>query len=112
MVAKSAQVVAQLEFLFARGKKNGVDLELLQESQLSKYEPLGRIHQSFIWSPSTAVSDPQKVLLALSSRVKAMNGQIILGKPIKLSAHSQTITLDGEPVFAKHVINAAGSGAD
>lgn len=112
VVTKTLQEVSQLESLFTRGKENGVDLELLQESQLSKYEPLARTHQSFIWSPSTAVSDPQKVLLALSSRVKAMNGQIILGKPIKLSAYSQTITLDGEPVFAKHVINAAGSGAD
>lgn len=112
VVTKSVQEVCQLESLFARGKENGVDLKLLQESELSRYEPMARTYESFIWSPNTAISDPKKVLLALSSLVKNMNGQIILNASIKFGVDSQLITLDGEPVFARHVVNTAGSSAD
>lgn len=112
VVTKSVQEVCQLESLFARGKENGVDLKLLQESELSRYEPMARTYESFIWSPNTAISDPKKVLLALSSRVKNINGQIILNASIKFGVDSQLITLDGEPVFARHVVNTAGSNAD
>jgi len=112
VVTKSLQEVGRLESLFTRGKENGVELELLPESALKKFEPLARTYQSFIWSPNTAVSDPRKVLLTLSSLVKGMNGQIILGATIKLGVDSQTITLNGETLIARHVINTAGSGAD
>ena len=52
VVTKSVQEVCQLESLFARGKENGVDLKLLQESELSRYEPMARTYESFIWSPN------------------------------------------------------------
>lgn len=112
VVAKNEQETKQLEFLFERGLENGVQLEFLPASDLSKYEPLAHTFESFIWSPNTAVSDPRKVLTALSNSVKDLGGQIVLGKEVSIDPGIHRVSIDDKLVHARHVINTAGSQAD
>jgi len=112
VIAKNERELRQLEFLFERGLENEVKLELLPASELSKYEPLARTFESFIWSPNTAVSDPRRVLTALSNSVKDLGGQIVLGNEVSIDPGTHRVSIDDNLVHTRHVINTAGSQAD
>jgi L-2-hydroxyglutarate oxidase len=112
VVTRNLNEVSQLKGLYERGIENGVDLELRDASELKNYEPLATTLDCFIWSPSTAVSDPKKVLVALQSSVKDLGGQILLGAKLSINPDENQIKVNGERISAVHVINAAGSQAD
>jgi len=112
VVAKTTAEVSQLESLFQRGIANGVDLSLLPASELVKYEPLARTLESFIWSPTTAVSDPQLVLSALLDSVKSLGANVLLGARLTFNQDSTLVSMNNEEIRFKHIVNTAGSQAD
>lgn len=112
VVARDSREVDLLESLYLRGRDNGVTLELLPESDLHRIEPLAKTIRNFIWSPTTAVSDPEKVLLALDAEVKQLGGRILLGALVKYGPGEKSLHLNGEAISAKHIVNCAGAGAD
>ena len=62
VVTRNRDELIPLHTLFKRGIANGVELELLDANQLSRYEPLASTHEKFLWSPTTAVSDPKQMI--------------------------------------------------
>ena len=111
VVTQSLPEEKRLETLYERGVTNGVKLELLPASDLEKFEPLARTKNSFLWSPTTAVSDPKSVTRAL------VEDLISQGVAFKFStliskASEGTAILNGEKISYGHLINAAGSQAD
>jgi len=112
VVAKSNEENLRLNQLFERGVANGVELEILDESLLSKIEPLARTHTRFIWSPTTAVSDPKSIVLALSKEFNSMGGLINFGVELNLVEKSGEIVDSSFRYLAKTVVNAAGAHAD
>ena len=112
VVARTNEEVSQLELLFQRGVRNGVELSLLPASELFKYEPLARTLESFIWSPTTAVSNPQLVLTALLNSVKLLGANVLLGAHVSFHQDSTLVSINGENIEFKHIINTAGSQAD
>lgn len=112
VVARNPIEANLLESLFLRGQENGVSLELLPETDLQRIEPLAATFQRFIWSPTTAVSDPIKVLLALGAEVRAKGGKILLSAFVKYGQDEKPLYLNGEAISAKHIVNCAGTGAD
>jgi L-2-hydroxyglutarate oxidase len=112
VVTKDLSEVPQLKRLYERGIENGVDLELRDASELKNYEPLATTQDCFIWSPSTAVSDPKKVLAALQSSVRDLGSQILFGVKLSIKPGDNQIEFNGEKIFAAHVINTAGNQAD
>lgn len=112
VVTKSVHEVGQLQVLFERGLKNGVELSLLPASELPKYEPLARTVDCFVWSPTTAVSEPKLVLCALLDSVEQLGAKIIFGVQLSINQNSTTVSINGENVGFRHVINTAGSQAD
>ena len=112
VVARTSDEVSQLELLFQRGVKNGVDLSFLPASDLSKYEPMARTLESFIWSPTTAVSNPKLVLAALLNSVKLLGANVLLGARVSFHQDSTLVSINGENIEFKHIINTAGSQAD
>jgi len=62
VVTKSEDELPALLELHARGQANGVDIELIDESQLAELEPLARTQGHALWSPNTAVADPEAVV--------------------------------------------------
>ena len=54
-----------LDQLVERGRANGVRLEVVDEAGLRNIEPLAHTVGRAIWSPDTAVADPDEVMTAL-----------------------------------------------
>lgn len=108
VVSRSQEEDLHLEALFNRGIENGIKLELLDQKELADLEPLARTFRRFIWSPTTAVADPVRVLATLKTKVENLGGKIVFN-----SKYDSRITysklVDNQAI---HVINASGSQAD
>lgn len=110
VVARNETEISNLTQLYSRGVENGVKLELLPQSELSNYEPFAKTHKSFLWSPTTAVSDPARVLMAIKEDYSSKGGKSILNVKAVISRDGE-ITIGNEKVQSGEIINAAGTGA-
>jgi L-2-hydroxyglutarate oxidase len=111
VVARDEEQLARLEILFKRGEENGVQLKFLDAGDLVKYEPLARTHGAFLWSPTTGVSDPAKMIKALANEVLALGGEIRYGSPVEVGP-GRELSVDGEDLNTRYLVNAAGSQSD
>jgi L-2-hydroxyglutarate oxidase len=112
VVVRNDEENTRLESLYERGIKNGVDLEIHDVSKLIKYEPLASTHERFLWSPSTAVSDPYAILEAMRIEFEILGGTVRYNSKITLKEVGNEI-IDGSHQFdARQIINAAGAQAD
>ena len=111
----SAQEVA-LNELHRRGIANGVDVRLIDSAELARLEPLAARAEVALWSPNTAVADPNLVAEALLTQVKARGARVQVGckvEAVDVLASGVVLGLSGGGVVqAKHVINCAGLYAD
>lgn len=111
VVTKSEDELPALHELHERGQANGVDVELIDESQLAELEPLARTHGAALWSPTTGVADPVAVVEALADRVRERGGEVHLGEAVT-SAGPGWIRTPRTTYAIGHLINAAGLQAD
>ena len=102
----------RLEALFQRGIKNGIDIELLEANHLKKFEPLADTFERFIWSPTTAVSDPVLILNAMKTEFELRGGKIMTGFKVTLKEHNSELIDSTGNFVAKQFINAAGAQSD
>jgi L-2-hydroxyglutarate oxidase LhgO len=112
VVTRNEEEDARLESLFQRGLHNKVELELLDESELSKYEPLAVTKNRFLWSPTTAVSDPGLVITALRKEFEKLGGKIHLTERINLKVSGNEVQDSNNKYDSKFIVNAAGAQAD
>lgn len=111
VVTRSHEELPALQELYARGIANGVDLHLIDDSELAELEPLARTHGQALWSPNTAVADPVAVVEALAARVGERGGLVNLGEPVTAAGPGWVRTSVGTYAVG-HLINAAGLYAD
>lgn len=101
--------LSELRRLAERGQENGIDIELLPETELKRIEPLARTVQSFIYSPTTSVSDPKLVIDKLLDKYLQLGGKIKFSQSIKLRFSNGETILDPETkIEAKFIVNVAG----
>ena len=112
VVTRNIEEDSRLELLFERGTQNGVELELLEESVISKYEPLAVTTNRFLWSPTTAVSDPKLIITALCQEFESLGGKIHLTERIKLKISGNEVQDSRNKYDSKLIVNAAGAQAD
>ncbi len=112
VVARDHEENLRLDKLFERGIQNGVELELLDEELLKQYEPLAKTTSRFLWSPSTAVSDPEMIINALRTEFEGLGGVVAFGIKIELEEASDMIYESSRTYDAKFIVNAAGAQAD
>jgi L-2-hydroxyglutarate oxidase LhgO len=112
VVARNSDESNRLETLFERGIKNGVELELLEQSRLHEFEPLAVTHERFLWSPSTAISDSKAIVKAMQDEFIGLGGKIDFSKKLKLTISNNEIFDDSGYYDAHHYVNAAGAQAD
>jgi len=110
VVSRNSEEDGRLDLLYSRGLSNGVELELREKSELSKFEPLAVTHQRFLWSPNTAISDPRAVTRAMVSKFEGLGGELSYGQRIKLQRAQDGVS--AKNIRAKYVINAAGAQSD
>jgi L-2-hydroxyglutarate oxidase len=112
VVARNADENLRIDTLYSRGIKNGVELEILDEKELHKFEPLARTNERFLWSPNTAISDSKAIVNAMRIEFESLGGEIIFGKKVRLQeSGSEIFDVTGE-FSAKHFVNAAGAQSD
>ena len=109
-MAQNEKDLERLEALFQRGITNGVKLKLLPETDLTKIEPLAKTFKKFLWSPMTAVSNPEMVTESIKSRFLKRGGQIRINAIASFSKDGK-VSIDGQEMNADNIINAAGTGA-
>lgn len=112
VVARDHEENLRLDKLFERGIQNGVELELLDEESLKQYEPLAKTTSRFLWSPTTAVSDPEMIINALRTEFEGLGGVVAFGVKIELEEASDMIYESSRTYDAKFIVNAAGAQAD
>jgi L-2-hydroxyglutarate oxidase len=112
VVARDDEENLRLEKLFERGTQNGVELELLDAHLLKKYEPLAKTTSRFLWSPTTAVSDPGLIINALRLEFERLGGIVALSVKVELVEVSGMIYESSQTYDAKFIVNAAGAQAD
>lgn len=109
VVAQNEDEEARLETLLQKGLANGVELERLPQSELSKFEPLARTEGSFLWSPNTAVSNPVLINQALRNELISRNVRFISNT--KVHYKDEKWMNDNEVISAKYFVNAGGAWA-
>jgi L-2-hydroxyglutarate oxidase len=112
VVTTSGEQLPALMTLFERGQANGVELEVIDESQLAELEPLARTVDKALWSPNTAVAGPAAVVEALADRVRERGGRVVLGNEVTGAGPGWVMSVVEGRVSAGHIINAAGLYAD
>jgi L-2-hydroxyglutarate oxidase LhgO len=112
VVVRNDEEISRLETLFERGMKNGVDLEILDAPVLNKYEPLAVTHERFLWSPTTAVSDPNAIIKAMRDEFQLLGGSIHYDTKISLKEINNEIVDASHQFDAIQIVNAAGAQAD
>jgi L-2-hydroxyglutarate oxidase len=65
VIARNAEEATRLQTLNERGKATGVDIHQFKAIEFTKYEPFTEIHESFLWPPTTGVSDPVQIVHAI-----------------------------------------------
>ena len=113
VVCQNKSDVSKLEDLFRRGVANGVDIEILDETELDEIEPAAKTIDKFIWSPTTAVGNPKLVISQLAEKFIKSGGKFQFNCSAKLvSANDQVLieTIYGT-YSAASIINSAGAYA-
>jgi L-2-hydroxyglutarate oxidase LhgO len=112
VVTRRPEELTRLNTLYQRGIANGVELEILDESFLPKYEPLAVTHGQFLWSPTTGVSDANAIIEAMYQEFISLGGHVDFDKKISLGLSDGEVRDSTNTYDAKHIINAAGAQAD
>lgn len=112
VVVRNVEELPRLETLFQRGISNGVDLELLDESQLNEIEPLAITYEKFLWSPTTGVSDSSGMVQAMYQMFISLGGVVKFDTNISLENSGDEIRDASGSYAAKYFVNAAGAQAD
>lgn len=109
ILTKNDGELDQLEKLANRASQNGVPIEVHDGSRLSNFQAGARTCGKFLFSPSTAVSDPKLVFSALEQEFTSLGGHKKVSQKISGSV------LEGPDGFDSSnfdwVINSAGTGA-
>jgi L-2-hydroxyglutarate oxidase LhgO len=113
IVAKNEEETKVLEELHLRALNNGAKVELIDDRRLKSLEPFARTFRFALFSPETAVVNPQEILVSLEKelidlgKVKILKGHEFRG----IKNNKEAITSDGHICFDLFV-NAAGAFSD
>jgi L-2-hydroxyglutarate oxidase LhgO len=113
IVAKNERETAVLNELYKRALNNGAKVELIDNKRLKSIEPFARTLKYALFSPETAVVDPQKILNSIeeeltgSGKVKILKDSEFRG----IESNREVVTNKGNIRFDLFV-NAAGAFSD
>jgi (S)-2-hydroxyglutarate dehydrogenase len=111
VVARNSEEILRQGNLFGRGLQNGVDLELLDEESIKQFEPLAQTTSRFLWSPTTAVSNPGMMIRALQKEFEHISGKVTLNTKVELVEIFGMIHENSKVLDAKFIVNAVGTQA-
>lgn len=103
---------SNLENLFNRAKKNGVEINKIKNEEIKRIEPNTNCQFEYgLHVPFTSVADPKEVSKSLIENLKKMNVEIRYNsKIVKIS--EQKLFTQNYTIEAGHIFNCAGLFAD
>jgi len=113
VVCQDRQDVARLEELYRRGVANEVNIEILDSKDLEKIEPAAQTVDKFIWSPTTAVGNPEGVINKLAEKFTKSGGSFSFNTQVQLIEKDNEVLVKTKTGIysAKSIINSAGAYA-
>ena len=113
VVAKDESELEPLYELDRRGKRNGVDVKIIDEQELKEIDPNAKTFKFALYSPNTATVDPTELNKAVRDELLASGVKMVFGQGYKKKIDGNTIeTTAGNTFTAKKLINTAGLYAD
>jgi (S)-2-hydroxyglutarate dehydrogenase len=100
-----------LDELFRRAKANGVEVSEVDEKTAREIEPRAKVRRRALWSPTTSVTDPKRVVAALRADAAA-GGVTVRAGTAWLGARGRAALTSAGEIEAGFVVNAAGLQAD
>ena len=103
---------SNLENLFNRAKKNGVEINKIKNEEIKQIEPNTNCQFEYgLHVPFTSVADPKEVSKSLIGNLKKMNVEINYNSKI-LKISEQKLFTQNNTIEAGHIFNCAGLFAD
>ena len=103
---------SNLENLFYRAKKNGVEINKIKNEEIKRIEPNTNCQFEYgLHVPFTSVADPKEVSKSLIENLKKMNVEINYNSKI-LKISEQKLFTQNNTIEAGHIFNCAGLFAD
>ena len=103
---------SNLENLFDRAKKNGVEINKIKNEEIKQIEPNANCQFEYgLHVPFTSVADPKEVSKSLIENLRKMNVEINYNSKI-LKINDQKLFTQNNNIEAGHIFNCAGLFAD
>ena len=103
---------SNLENLFNRAKKNGVEINKIKNEEIKRIEPNTNCQFEYgLHVPFTSVADPKEVSKSLIENLKKMHVKINYNSKI-LKISEQKLFTQNNTIEAGHIFNCAGLFAD
>jgi L-2-hydroxyglutarate oxidase len=111
VVAQNEQELGQLDELLRRGKQNGSNVRLIDESEAFDIAPNVKTFKRALYSPDTASIDPKEVCASIKKDLISLDVEFSYNT--QYTGHSIDIVKTTQGDFeAKKIINCAGLYAD
>ena len=113
VVTKDETEVTRLHKLFETGLINKIEIELYPAEKIRDFEPAANTNGDFIWSPTTSIADPNKLIISLFEKFQKLGGEILFKSKSELKLNNSEVSLivNGSRFKANRIINAAGGMA-
>ncbi len=113
VVAQNESELVSLFELEKRGKKNKVDIKIINKDELNEIEPNASTYQYALYSPTTATVDPTEISSAIRDELIETGVQLIFNESyIENLQDNVIITSNNNTYQAGLIINSAGLYAD
>ena len=111
VVAQNEYELGQLDELLSRGKRNGSNVRLVDESQVFDIDPNVKTFKRALYSPDTASIDPKEVCASLSNDLLKLGVEFSYNTKYLSCTQNVVQTTQGDFGGGK-IINCAGLYAD
>lgn len=111
VVAQNPDELSKLYELERRGKKNGSNVELIDEARAREIEPNVKTYQKALYSPDTASVDPKAVCASIRHDLQSQGVEFSFST-LYLKHSGQTVITDKGDFEAGKIVNCAGLYAD
>jgi L-2-hydroxyglutarate oxidase LhgO len=113
VVASNEKEIEGLYELERRGKANGVDVKIIDESELASIDPNAKTYKTALYSPNTSTIDPIEVCMHIYKEIENKGVRFYFNEGYAKKLDKTTVLSTGDRIFkASKIINCAGLYAD